>query len=316
VSVAVAEQAPPRERHPARGYVLVTAAAAMWGLNGSMARYLLDDGVDALRLSQLRSFGAWLLLLVLLLATRRDLLRVERSELGPLAFLGVVGFAGVHATYFLAIDRMQIGAAVTIQYLAPLFLLLWLWLFHGRRLSPSLWGAVGLSLVGCFFVVRAYDASALDAFGLIAAFAAMLTFAIYMVSAERLGHRLEPVTTLVWGFGFASLFWAIVQPWWSYPYDALFASPGNALLGLAIVVVGTLIPFVCMVSGLRHIPAARAGVVATLEPVLAAVFAWVIHDEALAAVQVAGGVAVLSAVVWVQTRGGDLEAEAAPLNRP
>ena len=76
--------------------------------------------------------------------------------------------------------------------------------------------------------------------------------------------------------------------------------------------VGTLVPFVCMVAALRHIPAPRAAVVATLEPALAAVFAWFMHDERLAALQIAGGLAVIAAVIWVQTRRPDLEAELAP----
>jgi drug/metabolite transporter (DMT)-like permease len=87
-------------------------------------------------------------------------------------------------------------------------------------------------------------------------------------------------------------------------------------LGLGVIVIGTLLPFLCMVSALRHIPAPRAAVVATLEPVLAAVFAWLIHGEALAAVQIAGGAVVLAAVVWVQSRRPDLESELAPPRRP
>ena len=276
-----------------------------------MARYLLDDGVDAARLSQLRSAGAFLILLIVLGLTRRDLLRVDRSELPGLVVLGVLGLAAVHATFFVAIDRLEIGPAVTIQYLAPLGLLVWLALFHGRRLPPSLWGAVALSLVGCFFVVRAYDAGSLDPAGVVAAFGAMVTFGIYMVGSERQGRRHEPVTTLFWAFAFASLFWALVTPWWSFPFEGL-ASTRNALLAAAIVVGGTLVPFILMVAALRHIAAPRAAVVATLEPVLAAVFAWVIHDEALAAVQIGGGMAVLAAVAWVQSRRPDHEAEAAP----
>jgi drug/metabolite transporter (DMT)-like permease len=299
------------ERSPARGYALAATGAAMWALNGSMARYLLDDGVDAIRLSQLRSTGSWLILALILGLARPDLLRVDRGEVPSLALLGVVGLAGVHATYFLAIDRLQIGVAVTIQYLAPLLLLVWLRVVHGRRLAPSLWGAVALSVVGCFFVVRAFDASALDAAGVAAAFAATVTFAIYMVGSERAGHVHEPVTTLFWAFGFATVLWALVAPWWQFPFDEL-GSTRNALLAAGVVLVGTLLPFICMVAALRHIPAPRAAVVATLEPVLAAVFAWLIHDEALTAVQLAGGAAVLGAVVWVQSRRPDLEAELAP----
>jgi drug/metabolite transporter (DMT)-like permease len=300
-----------RERHPIRGYALAAAGAAMWALNGSMARTLLDDGVDAARLSQLRSAGSWLILLVVLGIWRRELLRVDRGELPALALLGVVGLAGVHATYFLAIDRLEIGPAVTIQYLAPLLLLVWLRVVHGRRLAAGLWGAVALSALGCFLVVRAYDPGSLDALGVAAAFGATLTFAIYMVGSERAGHSHEPVTTLFWAFGFATLFWTLVLPWWSFPFDEL-GSLENALLAAGVVVVGTLLPFMCMVSALRHVPAPRAAVVATLEPVLAGVFAWILHDESLAAVQVAGGAAVLAAVAWVQARRPDLEAELAP----
>jgi drug/metabolite transporter (DMT)-like permease len=279
-----------------------------------MARYLLDDGVDAARLSQLRSAGSWLLLLVILGVSRRDLLRVDRSELPSLALMGILGLAAVHATFFVAVDRLEIGPALTIQYLAPLLLLVWLRVVHGRRLSPGLWGAVALSLLGCFFVVRAYDVSGLDALGVLAAFGSMFTFAIYMVGSERSGQRHQAVTTLFWAFGFATLFWALVTPWWSFPWEGL-ASTRNALLAVALVVAGTLVPFVLTVAALRHVPAPRVAVIATLEPVLAAVFAWIIHDEALAAIQIAGGMIVLTAVAWVQSHRPDLEAESAPRTR-
>lgn len=299
------------ERSPARGYVLVALGAAMFALGGNLARYLLDDGVSALRLSQLRSAGSLLLLAAYLALWRPDLMRVRRRDLPALAFLGVCGLALVHATYYAAIDRLEIGVALVIQYMAPLLLLVWLAMFHGRRIARSLWGAVGLSIAGCFFVVRAYDPGLLDGVGILAAFGAMLTFAIYMVSSERAGRDYEPVSTLLWAFAFATLFWAIVQPWWGFPLE-LFDSARDVLLGLGVIVIGTLLPFICVVAALRHLPAPRVAVAATLEPVLAAVFAWWLHDERLAAVQLAGGALVLAAVVWVQSRRPDLEAELAP----
>ena len=72
--------------------------------------------------------------------------------------------------------------------------------------------------------MRAYDAGDLDGLGVAAAFGAAVSFAIYMVGSERAGHRHEPVTTLFWAFGFASLFWAFAAPWWDFPF-------GRARLG-------------------------------------------------------------------------------------
>jgi drug/metabolite transporter (DMT)-like permease len=301
------ETGPGESRNPARGYLLVVVGAAMFALGGNLALYMLDDGVSALRLSQLRSAGSLVLLAVALALSRPRLMRVRRSDVPQLAFLGICGLALVHATYYAAIDRLQIGVALVIQYMAPLLLLLWLRFGHGRQVARSLWGAVALSIVGCALVVQAYDPGALDAVGVLCALGAMVTFAIYMVASERAGQRYESVTTLLWAFLFASLFWAIVQPWWSFPFGDV-----DPWLALGVIVVGTLLPFICVVAALRHLPAPRVAVAATLEPVLGALFAWWLHDERLAAVQLAGGALVLGAVVWVQARRPDLEAELAP----
>ena len=84
-----------------------------------------------------------------------------------MAFLGICGLALVHATFYAAIDRLEIGVALVIQYTAPLLLLLWLRFGHHRRVAPSLWGAVALSIAGCTLVVRGYDPGALDGLGVL-----------------------------------------------------------------------------------------------------------------------------------------------------
>src|SRR5436190_21497400 len=167
----------------------------MFALGGNLARYMLDDGVSAMRLSQLRSAGSLVLLALALALTDPERMRVRRADVPQLAFLGICGLALVHATYYEAIARLEIGVALVIQYMAPLLLLVWL-RFHGRRVAPSLWGAVALSIAGCFLVVRAYSPGSLDGLGVLSAFAAMLTFAIYMVASERAGRSYEAVTNL------------------------------------------------------------------------------------------------------------------------
>ena len=303
-----------RRRHSRLGYALAASAATMWALNGSLSRLLLDDGVSALRLAELRGVLSFVMLAAALAIARPRLLRIRRQDIPRLAFLGIVGLAGVHATYFFAISRLDVGVALVIQYLGPLILLLWLRLVHRRQLQRSLWGAAVLSVIGCFLVVQAWNPGAIDGLGLLAAFGAAVTFAIYLYSSEQAGHRYEPVTTLVWGFGFASLFWLVVQPPWSFPF-AEFTSAENIALGLGVAVIGTLLPFVCIVAALRHVPASRAAVVATLEPVLAAIIAWPVLGQDLDVAQIVGGLIVVGAVVWVQIQRPAGEEEAAPAYR-
>ena len=285
----------------------------MWAVNGSMARFLLDDGVSAAHLSQIRATASALILGGWLLATARPALRIRRADVQAMAWLGIAGLAGVHAAYFLAIERLQIGVPLTVQYLGPMLILVWLAVVHRRRLRRSLWGAVALAVAGCALVVEVHEAGALDGAGLIAAAAAAITFAIYMVAAERAGRTYPATTTLVWAFAFAALFWLVVRPPWTFPVDAL--ARGRALaLAAGVVLIGTVVPFVLMLTAVRHVPASRAGVVATLEPVLAALIAWPVHGESLAIPQILGGVLVVAAVVWVQTHP-PLEQEAAPPDR-
>lgn len=291
--------------------MLAATAATLWALNGSLARFILDDHMSAARLAELRSVFAFLILAIALAVARPRLLRIRRTDLPRFALLGILGFAGVNVFYFAAIARLQVGVALTIQYLGPIVLLIWLKLAHGRALPRNLWSAALLAAIGCFFVVGAYHPGGLDGIGVAEAFAATITFAIYLFASEQAGQRYEPATTLVWAFGLASLFWIVTQPAWSFPSHIL-SSPRDLLFAAYVVVGGTLIPFLLMVSALRHLPAHRAAVVATLEPVFGALLAWPIHDQALSPLQIAGGLLVIGAIAWVQSQQPALEAELAP----
>jgi drug/metabolite transporter (DMT)-like permease len=234
--------------------------------------------MPAARLAELRSLGAFALVAAALAVARPRLLKIDRADLGRLALFGIVGLAGVQAFYFAAIARLDIGVALTIQYLGPLLLLVWLKLVHRRALPGGLWSAAALSSIGCLLVVGAYSASGLGGIGILAAFGSTFTFAIYLFAGERLGRRYEPATTLAWGLGLSSAFWLVTQPLWTFPWHIL-DSPSNAAYAAYVVIGGTLVPFGCMIAATRHIPAARAGVVATLEPVLGALLAWPIHGQ-------------------------------------
>ena len=302
------------ERSPRLGYALAATAATLWAVNGSLARFLLEDGVSALHLAQMRATVTWLLLVGVLLAVAPRTLRIRREDVPRMAWFGIAGLAGVHATYFLAIERLDIGVALTIQYLGPLLILLWLRFGHGRRLRPSMWTAVALAALGCFLVVEAYDVRRLDPAGLVPAFGAAFAFATYIVAAERAGHRYAAPTTLVWAAGFATLFWLLLRPPWTFPWRD-FAAPAQLALGFGVAIVGTLVPFLLMVVAVRHIPGLRAAVVATLEPVLGALIAWPVHSQELSPPQLAGAVVVIAAVIWVQTHRPEQHAEGAPAYR-
>jgi drug/metabolite transporter (DMT)-like permease len=249
---------------------------------------------------------------VLLVVARRRL-RVTLAELPFLVAFGVTGVAFVQWLYFVSIHRLPIGIALLIEYLAPLLVALYARFFAHEPVRRRVWVALALALAGLALVVEVWsDGLALDEVGLAAAGAAAFAYAAYIVMAERGVRRRDPVSLSCYGFLFAALFWAVVQPFWGFPYESLDDSVsllGNlddvslpvSLLLLFVVVVGTMTTFGLVVSALRHISATRAAIIATLEPVVASVVAWAWLGESLGAAQLAGGGVVLAAILLAQT---------------
>ena len=301
-------------RRPRLGYLLAAVAAAFFGINGSIVRAAFDRGVEAAPLSQFRVTVAFVLLAVTLALVAPRRLKIARADVGQLAWLGIAGVAIVQLSYFLAVERLPISVALTIQFTGPMLVLLWLRIAHKRRLRPSLYGAVALSVVGSALVVEIYDAGGLDGLGVLFAVVAAVTLAVYFIGFERAGHAYDAFTTLVWALGFATLGWLVVSPPWTFPFGD-FADGGTLALALCVVVFGTIVPFLLNVSALRHVPAARVGVIAALEPPIATVVAWVVNGEALTAVQISGGLMVVAAVAWVQSHAPSPEVEAVPALR-
>jgi len=303
---------PSLHRRPRLGYALVISAATLFALNGAVSKIALDGSdIGTLRWTELRATGSFLgiALGLVILAPRR--LRIgSRGELGRLAVYGVVGFALVQWLYFVAIDRLPIGIGLLFEFTAPVLIALWARFVWHEPVRRRVWPALGLVLVGLALVAQLWDGLTLDGVGVAAGLLAACALAAFYLMSQRLVGSRDPISVTCLGFGFAALAWAIVLPWWSFPTDELRASvelPHGtttvpvAALALWGIVLGTIAPYLLTVSALRHLPATTVGIVATFEPVAAAVIAWVWLDEVLVAVQIVGGLVVLAGILLAET---------------
>lgn len=304
----------PHDRRPLLGYAMVWTAAALFAVNGTVSKVVLDSvGLSTLELTQLRSTGAFLGFALVLVLLRPGSFRVGGRELLYLVVFGVTGVAFVQWLYFVAIHRLPIGIALLIQYLAPLIVALWArYVFHAP-VRRRIWVALVLALAGLSLIVEVWGGgSALDGVGVAAALAAAGAFALYILMAEHAVARRDPISVACYGFLFAAVFWFLVQPLWEFPLGRLDESasllgnldevsvPAWLLVGF-LIVGGTMASFGLIVSALRHIPATRVGIVAMLEPVAATVVAWAWLGEELGPEQLAGGAVVLAGIVLAQT---------------
>lgn len=301
-----------RGRRPLVGYAMVTAAALLFAVNGSVSKVVLSSGIGSLELTQVRATGAFLGFALALAVLNRPSLRVRRRELAYLAVFGVAGVAMVQWLYFVSIHRLPIGIALLIEYLAPILIALWAWAVFHEPVRRRIWIALVLALLGLSLVVEVWSGISLDGLGVAAALCAAVAYAVYVLMAERAVGRRDPASLLCFGFGFAALFWALVQPVWLFPAGRL--DDDVSLLGrlsewslpvwllmLFVVVVGTMVTFLLVTAALRHISATRVAIIAMLEPVAAGLVAYAWLGESFGAVQLAGGGIVLAGIVLAQT---------------
>ncbi|HXF56315.1 MAG TPA: DMT family transporter [Actinomycetota bacterium] len=273
----------------------VVLAGACWGLSAVLAVTAFERGVPPVRMAQARVAVAMALLGPYLAWRQRGLLRPPPGA-GP----ALVGFglsvALVNAAYYVAIDRLSVGVAISVQYTAPVLLLALGAVRGGSRPGALGWAAALLTVAGVVLVTGALHASGLDLAGVGAAAGSAVTFASYLLTAEAAGRRgCHPATILFWGFLVAVAFWTVAAPWWSWPAGRL-ADRRAALAVVGVGVVGTLLPFLLTVRAVRVLSPALAGVAATVEPPFATAFAWALLGQRLEPVQAVGAALVLAGV--------------------
>ena len=282
-----------RRPQPRLGYLMAAVAAVLWGINGAVSKTILSTGLSSERLAQVRSLGAAVGLVAILAVTAPGRLRLTRRELPYVATFGICGLAFVQWFYFLAIHRLAIGVALLIEYLAPLLVALWARFAYHEHVRPRIWLALVLALMGLGLIVNVFGGGAsLSTAGVMFALGGAFAYALYVLLAEHVVGGRDPVSLLAWGFLFASAFWAVLVPWWSFPVDRLTENTslgGNLhahhlpvwLLAGWMIAFGTIAPFFLLVSALRHLNATSVGIVAMLEPVVGALVGWAWLSEGL-----------------------------------
>jgi len=283
---------------------MVLAAAALWGLSGAAAQFVMQrDGVPAGWLVTLRLAAAGLSLSVLCL-WRGGLAGFVSPWQGRGAALRMVAFAtlglfAVQYTYIVAIRDANAAAATFLQYLGAGLIVLW-GAIEARR-APHRSQIVALALALCGIALLATDGSlrslAVPLPGLLWGLAAAVTLLLNTVLPAPLIRRAGSRPVLAWGMlvGLAAAVVVLRPPAW--PAGATHA---QALALIAYVVVfGTVVPFSLYMASIRHLPVGEAGLFANAEPVAAAIASLLWLHVRLGPWALAGGALVLAATTYL-----------------
>jgi len=266
-------------RDALRGTLLVGAAAALWATFGLFAKRLYTDGFTPAELASVRAFVAFVVVFPCALLMRAPLRLPPRSTVFLVTF-GVVGFAAFEVVYLAAIEAAPVTLAAALLYTAPAFVVIIARFTLGEAVNASRLAALALVLLGVLLVTGAARAltggvAMLSTRGVVLGLAAGLSYAIYTVLSKAAMKLTSPLPALVWSFGAATLVLMLFVP----PFEPLARNPSSLPWLIAIGIVPTLIPYALFLRALRSMEAGAASMIASIEPIIAALLAVTLLGE-------------------------------------
>ncbi|MCF2526583.1 EamA family transporter [Yinghuangia soli] len=260
------------------GLVLAGAVSVQFG---SAFAALLFPRAGALGTVALRVTLAALLMLAV---TRPRLRGYSRADWAVATGFGLA-LGGMNILFYQALDRIPLGAAVTIEVLGPLLLSVAV----SRRAVSLLWA--GLALAGVYLLGRG-DFGSLDPAGVAFALGAGAMWAAYIVLNARAGARFPRLDGLAIAMAVAAL---VSLPLGIGSAGAVLGQPAVLALGLAIAVMCSGVPYTLELLALRRLSAETFAVLAVLSPAFAATAGFLVLGQSLSAVQCAAIAIVIGA---------------------
>ena len=305
-----------------KGVIALFIAALAFSINGIVSKLVLEAGLSAWRMAEVRSTGAFTAFLIYLAIFKRSALKFDLKALPEMLVYGIVGYAGVQAFYFVAIVRMPVSVGLIIEFTAPIWITLWIRYVRKQYVPRTMWLAVLLAFSGLLLIAQVWKGLTFDGIGIIAAFLDAFALTAYFLLGEKWGKRAATETLMIYGFGISMLFWWLVLPIWSYPTEIFTQAidwrgklEGTMTTGLVLILlviaVGTLIPYTFNLIGVTNTNASTAAILGTLEPVLAGVFAWIWLGETFNLIQLIGAAAVITAI-YIATKAREITPQIVP----
>jgi inner membrane transporter RhtA len=281
-------------RAPSGGLVLSAIASVQFG--AAIAATLFDrigpSGTVLLRLA----FGT----LILLAVWRPRLRGRSRSDLTQAALFGLV-LGCMNLSFYGALHRIPLGIAVAFEFVGPLSVAV----LGSRRARDLLW--VALAVLGIAALTR-HGNHGLNGLGVALALLAGALWGLYIVLNARLGRRFEGSTGLALAMCVATV---VACPLGLIEGGTGLLRPESLLLGAAVGLLSSAIPYSFEVEALRRIAPPVFGVLMSIEPAMAALAGFLVLGQRLEARALAGIALVVVASVGA-SRGGRADTPVTP----
>lgn len=293
--------------HPASGLLLALTSAITFGLSGAFVRPLLAAGWSPGALVLARISLAAVAVVPFAVRALHGRWHLLRRQVGHVFAYGLIAVAGTQFAYFSAVDHMQVGPALLIEYTAPAVVVGWLWARHGQRPGRTTTLGAALCAAGLVLVLDLLSGTDLSPVGVGWALIAMLGCAVYFVMSADDTTGLPPLVLAAGGMVVGAAVLAGLGLVGAIPLRAS-ASPvsyaGTSVpWWVPVLLLGIVTAAIAYVTGIeagRRLGSRLASFAALSEVVAGVLWAWLLLGELPHLVQLLGGALILAGVVAVK----------------
>ena len=196
---------PATSNHLGSGVGFALLAAASFGLSGSLAKGLMDLGWTAGSAVLLRVTIAALVLAIPGAIALKGRWHMLARSAGPIIAYGLFAVAGAQLFYFMAVQTLDVSIAMLIEYLAPVAVVLWLWLRKGHK--PTRLTAIGAAIaaIGLVFLINVFGGVQISLVGIGWALGAMIGATVYFIISADTSNALPPISLAAAGLAIAAV---------------------------------------------------------------------------------------------------------------
>lgn len=287
-----------------KGTLLTVVAGIAWGLSGTSGQYLMANGISALVLTNLRLLIAGGILMLLAYATSKDKMMAfltDRKSLLSLLIFALIGLFLNQFAYLTAIQKTNAGTATVLQYVCPVGILIYSCIKD--KVAPTLGEIISIILaIGGTFLIATHgqlDQLSMTPAGLFWGLFSALTYALYIILPIALIKKWGSSLVIGMGMVIAGLvalpFTGVLQTTIPTSLDFLLAFAG-------IILIGTVFAYTAFLKGASLIGPVKSSLLASIEPISAVFFAFLIMNEQFYPIDFLGMAMILFAVTLISLK--------------
>lgn len=282
----------------ALGPALIILAGIFWGSMGIFVRHLAEYGFTPIQIVCIRVVLAALLFCVIQLIIDPKGFKISLRDIPLFLGLGLGSILFFTVCYFTAISMMTLSTAAILLYTSPIWIMLMSLLFFHEKLTGRKVIALFLAFGGCV-LVSGISGGGLTLVGLLVGLGSGIGYGLYSILGTIALRRYSPYTVTTWTFIVAAIGSIFISHLADMVEKISAASSISGLLGFGLLtaLVTAVIPFLAYTLGLRNVEASKAGILATIEPMVATMFGILVFSEPLTLMSGLGVLLILAAVV-------------------